>query len=61
MRNTTFNWVIIIIVVLGTIDAVVRNVNNLIQGFTGWWDGVAPIVQLLLVILVFYLISKKKN
>jgi len=59
MDKTWKFWVPLIIAILSGYDAIVRNLNNLINGFNNFWISLAPIIQLALVILALYLIFKK--
>ncbi len=58
MKNTTSFWVMLVIALLSGWDAIVRNFNNATEGVGNWWSGLAPIIQLGLVILAIYLLIK---
>lgn len=60
MDNKSVQIIILAVVILGTIDAIARNINNIINGFSNWWNSLAPVVQLVLMGLILYFIFKEK-
>lgn len=60
MKDSTVTRLALVVSILSGLDAIQRNINNVLVGVTSWFNTLAPIVQLGLVFLTLYLANKKK-
>ncbi len=60
MEKTAQFWLLFFVGLFSGLDAIMKNINNLTEGFTNWWNSLTPIAQLIVAIALIWLISKKK-
>ena len=59
MEKTAQFWLLLFVGLFSGLDAIMKNINNLTEGFTSWWNSLIPIIQLIAAIALVWLIFKK--